>query len=331
MRELRRDVEKLRNAIDDLGRQQGEATQRLRHDVDGLQDTVRTVERRLDERSGLLLTGQKEVAARIRMLRRQAGSLVRAQYFKADLQAPHWLSSRRFHLRSQHEEDGIILALLEETGIGSRRFVEIGCGSSGGNSAVLAYDMGWGGVMIDIKVKAIERLREELRSNPAVTVLQARVTAEGISALLRAHGISGEVDLLSIDIDSIDYWILDALEPGIARVVVIEYNAHFGPTRAVTLPNAARPSDAPKIYFGASLAALEKLARRKGYRLVLCEDAGVNAFFVRDGLAPSIRGLSPEEAYRPQMRPVRKRKEPPMDPDAVFALIGDAGLPLIDV
>ena len=38
-------------------------------------------------------------------------------------------------------------------------------------------------------------------------------------------------------------------------------------------------------YMGASLSALEGLGRTKGYRLVGCNVAGVNAFFVREDLA----------------------------------------------
>ena len=55
----------------------------------------------------------------------------------------------------------------------------------------------------------------------------------------------------------------------------MEYNGLFGRDRAVTVPDAPRPPVAPKGYGGASLAALEKLNRTKGYGLVLCEDAGM--------------------------------------------------------
>ena len=40
-----------------------------------------------------------------------------------------------YRLTSQNEEDGITLALFDEIGVTSRRFVEIGSGLSGGNSA----------------------------------------------------------------------------------------------------------------------------------------------------------------------------------------------------
>jgi hypothetical protein len=39
-------------------------------------------------------------------------------------------------------------------------------------------------------------------------------------------------------------------------------------------------------FSGASLTAFDKLARRKGYRLVAINRYGYNAFFLRDELAP---------------------------------------------
>jgi hypothetical protein len=56
----------------------------------------------------------------------------------------------------------------------------------------------------------------------------------------------------------------------------------------------------PFVYYGASLAALNKLARTKGYSLVHCCKNGNNAFFVRDDLRPErLRVLTPRQAYVP--------------------------------
>jgi hypothetical protein len=277
-----------------------------------------------------VLANQKNDDKLRHIFRRQLASLIRARYLPTDIPAPLALQARRFRLRSQHEEDGIILALLEATGIGSRRFVEIGSGGSGGNSAVLAHDMGWTGLMVDAGRSAFKAATHEYRAFRDVTIVQAMVTPDNVNALLQEHGFTGDVDFLSIDVDSIDYWILDALQSCTARVVALEYNAHFGPTRAVTLPNAApQPSPVP-FYWGASLAALHKAAVRKGYRLVLCEESGVNAFFVRDGLATQYQGLPPEAAYRP-FRHRLKEGERASNPKEVFAAIGAAGLPLVEV
>jgi hypothetical protein len=127
----------------------------------------------------------------------------------------------------------------------------------------------------------------------------AAVSPENINHLLSDTGFIGDVDLLSIDIDSYDYWVLDALTAATPRVLVVEYNAGLGAKRALTIPKQAKLDDVPKQYRGASLAAIEKLARRKGYRLVVCDPTGTNAFFLRHDVAPQVPGVSVAEAYRP--------------------------------
>lgn len=64
----------------------------------------------------------------------------------------------------------------------------------------------------------------------------------------------------------------------------MEYNASYGPHLPWVMrcnPTHMWPGTN---YFGASLKALERLGRRKGYSLVGCNFVGVNAFFVRDDL-----------------------------------------------
>jgi hypothetical protein len=286
---------------------------------------------RLSETVERLAEAQKQDEKWRGIFRRQLNALLRSLYLHdSDLPAPYALAGRRFRLRSQNEEDGVILALMKAGGLKTRRFVEIGSGSTGGNSAMLAAEFGWSGLMVDASRKAIEQARTAFASNPGVKAVRAFVSPENVNPLIAEHGFSGEVDLLSIDIDSIDYWVLEALSVCSPRVLVMEYNALFGPTRALTLPNAAKPDQAPKGYSGASLAALEKLARRKGYRLVLCEEAGINAFFLRDDIAPTIPGLTAEQAWRPWIdkHDVTGLKHKAID---VFEVVRQAGLPLVEV
>ena len=55
-------------------------------------------------------------------------------------------------------------------------------------------------------------------------------------------------------------------------------------------------------YFGASLGALVKLGRSKGYHIVGCCFAGVNAFFVREDLCGDhfVEPSTAEEHYEPE-------------------------------
>jgi hypothetical protein len=192
------------------------------------------------------------------VFRRQLNAVIRHLYLSdADVPSPYGLAGRRFRLRSQNEEDGIILALLKAGALKTKRFVEIGSGSTGGNCATLAAEFGWSGLMIDASRKAIEQATRTFGSNPGVKAVRAFVTTENLNQLICEHGLTGEVDLLSIDVDSIDYWLFEAVTASAPRLVVMEYNALFGPIRAVTLPAGPKPPQAPKAYFGASLAALE--------------------------------------------------------------------------
>ena len=124
-----------------------------------------------------------------------------------------------------------------------------------------------------------------------------------INALLRQSGFEGEIDLLSIDIDSFDYWLWRAVEAVAPRVVVIEYNGCFGNELSVTVPFERNFNRFKKhysgYYMGASLEALRRLGEKKRYGLVGCDSNGINAFFVRSDLKVQgdLKFVSSPQAY----------------------------------
>jgi hypothetical protein len=245
----------------------------------------------------------------------------------AALPYPQRLMAQRYRLQSQNEEDGITLALLEEAGATNRRFVEIGSGLSGGNSACLASELGWTGLMVDGNPVHMTQVR---RRFPGVTATAAWVTRENINELITDAGLSGEVDFFSLDLDGNDYWVWEAMTACSPRVVVIEYNSAFGGDRAVTIPYDPQFNrrNYRFCYYGASLAALATLSAKKGYRLVTCEPNGVNAYFLRDDVAPSIPACTPEAAFRLQRRYDVWMKTKQED---VYSYVAQAKLPLVDV
>jgi hypothetical protein len=73
---------------------------------------------------------------------------------------------------------------------------------------------------------------------------------------------------------------------------VCEYNALFGDIYSFTTPyrpdfhrTSAHHSN---LYFGASIQAMISLGKQKGYTFVGTNSTGVNAFFIRNDLAPHI-------------------------------------------
>ena len=175
---------------------------------------------------------------------------------------------------------------------------------------------------IDLHVKHRHR-GIRFKGHPVRTVTQP-VTREGVNDLLEKYGFTGELDLLSIDIDGMDYWVWEAVTACSPRVVAVEYNWLFGSARAVTIPYSSDfdlSTIGNRAYRGASLAALAHLGRAKGYRLVATER--VNAFFVRTDLAPDIREIDVARGYRAPLN-IRRGKD-------VYQKLVRTGLPLVDV
>ena len=191
------------------------------------------------------------------------------------------LADLRAHERSIHSqcgEDGVLLRIFECIGTCNRYFVEFGAkdGCVESNTPHLRIDHGWRGLLMEGDAG---RAREPVRSE--------FVTSENVNGLFAKYRVPRAFDLLSIDVDGNDYWIWKAIRGYRPRVVVIEYNIFFGPSVRKTIPHSADFRWDKTTYHGASLAALRKLGREKGYTLVHAESYAPNAFFIENGELPT--------------------------------------------
>lgn len=240
---------------------------------------------------------------------------------------------------SQWGEDGIIQHLIRHVPLSRPVFVEFGVEDYlESNTRFLLVHNNWSGLVLDCSEASIERIRaSSIYWRHNLKAVHAFVTRENINELIRAQGLRGDIGMLSIDIDGMDYWVWESLEAVTPAIVIAEYNYRFGPDRAVTVPYDPsfdrRRAHHSLAYYGASLRALWRLAQRKGYELVGCESHGLNAFFVRRDLLPAaIPPRLPEEAYvAANFREAHDEGGARMDitPEAEAGLI--AGLPLVDV
>lgn len=202
-----------------------------------------------------------------------------------------------FKCYSQNGEDGILLYIFSLIGTTNRRAVEI-CAGDGieCNAANLIVNHGWRGLLFDGDAEQLGRGQAFYASRPTTCVsppilAHAWITADNINSLVEGHGVSGGVDLLSLDLDGNDYWIWKALDCITPRVVVLEFNAACGPHDSLSMsydPQYRLDLSAQPYRCGASLPAFVKLGRTKGYRLVGIQSLGFNAFFVQDGLAEDL-------------------------------------------
>ena len=186
---------------------------------------------------------------------------------------------------SQNGEDGVIAELLARVGAGERWFVEFGASSGREGTCVLLADvLGFHGLFIEADDRAHAQLAAKYAHHPRVTTQHATVAPENVEELFAAAAVPAEPTVVSIDVDGVDYWVWEALEAYRPRVIVVEYNAHLPPDSTLTVPRDHAGAWDGSDYFGASLGALAMLGKRRGYRLVHTDLAGVNAFFVRGDL-----------------------------------------------
>src|SRR5581483_2678508 len=186
-----------------------------------------------------------------------------------------------FRAFSQNGEDGILLYIFALIGTTNKRCVEI-CGADGleCNTANLMINHGWRGLVFDGNKELIEKGQRFYARCPDIypwppKLVHAWITSDNVNSLIEEYGFTGDIDLLSLDMDGIDYWVWQAIDCINPRVVVLEYNNLLGPDVSLTVPCKpdfrSAAEDGHVNYYGASLPAFVKLGKQKGYRLVGCE------------------------------------------------------------
>jgi hypothetical protein len=187
---------------------------------------------------------------------------------------------------SQSDEDGLLSEIIHRLNIrNDGLFIELGVGNGLENNTLALLLGGWSGVWISGQEVAFET------SNiPNLYFAKEWITKENLALLIRNSLASlqrnpSEVNLLSLDLDGNDYYILaeflqiENLSPDI---IICEYNAAFGPYldwKQDYEPDHRWQSDQ---YFGASFSSLVTLCGHHGYRPVCCNPrTGANIFFVK--------------------------------------------------
>jgi hypothetical protein len=232
------------------------------------------------------------------------------EHQRAILESPRYADEKRllkfgYRVYSQSDEDGILHEIFRRIGVASRTFIEIGCGDGLENNSLFLLLQGWRGFWIEASTRRIAAAKKSAArfvKQGALRIEQHFLTAKNTEAIVSGVAPAAQIDLLSVDIDGNDYYILQEIHSLSARVVVVEYNAKFPPdVRWVMEYNETHRWDGSD-YFGASLKALEILLTSKGYSLVACNLLGCNAFFVRNDLVSDPPFCSPftaENHYQP--------------------------------
>lgn len=192
-----------------------------------------------------------------------------------------------FQVFSQWGEDGIINFLCDRLNIAKPNCFEIGTEDfSESNTRFLAHYRNSRIFAVDSDSKLNEWVNNSpLKWRTNFMSKQLFVTVENINNLYaEALHFLGEINLLSIDVDGVDYWLLRALENINPQIIIVEYNALFGGKFDITIPYS-EDFDRSKahfsyLYYGASLRAFVELLEERNFILVGVNRACNNAFFV---------------------------------------------------
>lgn len=163
---------------------------------------------------------------------------------------------------AQNNEEKIIEDIFKEIGTTNKFAVEFGCHPNHQFSNGKALEeKGW--TVHFYGVEGGEDIKQEF------------FTAENINEIFDKYEVPQSPDLMSIDVDGMDYYLWKALKRK-PRVVIIEYN--------IRRPKGIQPYFSLNVwnrlndnYFGACKEEMIKLGKEKGYELVGENEA--NLFF----------------------------------------------------
>ena len=218
-------------------------------------------------------------------------------------QYPKQFNDYEFQVYSQWGEDGLIQHLIHQVPIERPIFVEFGVEKyTDSNTRFLLTNNNWSGLVIDGSELHIEYIKNDpIYWKHNLKAEHSFIDRNNINSLIKKNGISGDIGLLSVDIDGNDYWIWNSIDVVNSRIVVCEYNSLWGDKLSVSTPydSAFGRTNAhySNLYFGASITALTKLANFKGYSLIGSNIAGNNLFFVRNDLLGNMTVLTPKDAW----------------------------------
>lgn len=172
---------------------------------------------------------------------------------------------------SQNGEEYILKYILDHIGEANRFFVDLGAwdGQHLSNTKIFS-EAGWKGLLVDGK------------DFPGV--YKSFITRDNILETLYKHQVPIDFDLLSIDIDGNDYWILKkVLSEYKPRLIISEYNSEHQPEESKTIEYDPEFQFFPCDYYGYTFGAGKKLAEEFGYTIIY-QNSNTNLYYLRNDL-----------------------------------------------
>ena len=188
-----------------------------------------------------------------------------------------WLNDFAGDVYSQTGEDGVLEKALSLIPSRNRWCVEFGAwdGKYLSNTFRLVERENYSVILIEGDTGKYKKLCSEYPFKDRAIFENRFVgwsNSDGLDRILEKHPIPVDFDLLSIDVDGIDYHIWKAVEKFRPRLVLVEFN----PTASNRIDFVQPPN--PKCNQSNSPAALIRLGKEKGYELICA--TRINLLFV---------------------------------------------------
>ena len=207
------------------------------------------------------------------------------------------LQEAEYKIFSQTGEDGIIDFLTSKLHISNSKFVEIGVGDYSECNTRYIYEKSFSkGLIVDIEHDLKKKVSKNIDlCRGLLEIENIEVSALNINQILEKYELNEKLDLFSIDIDGIDYWVIEKLKSRISKIFVAEYNPTFGHNLEISIPNIKNfnrfQAHYSGCYYGASLKAIIKLMHSKGYEFLGTNKLNFNAFFVESELSHNFQNI----------------------------------------
>jgi hypothetical protein len=172
---------------------------------------------------------------------------------------------------SQFGEESYLNSIMEKIGVTNKYFVDFGAGDGVkfSNTRLLKEKFGWSGLMMDGDNHGKDEVKKEF------------ITAENICGLFEKYNVPVEFDLLSIDIDGNDFWVLkELLKKYRPRLIIAEFNGTIGRKESKVMMYNPSHTWNNDNYYGFSFKAGKKLAEETGYRIIF-QNKDLNLYMVR--------------------------------------------------
>lgn len=197
------------------------------------------------------------------------------------------LKDYKNNVYSQHGEDGIIEEILKRLSQNNDfQYCEFGAwdGIHLSNTCALIKKNDCKALLIEPNKKKYNELCKNFPSNKIIK-LNNFVEVEGknsLDNLLKENEFNINFDFLSIDVDSIDYYIFESLKIYKPKLICVEFNP--------TIPNEVHfvQKNDGSINQGSSAKALIELANKKKYFVVCATET--NLFFVHEDFKKNVIG-----------------------------------------